>query len=152
MENKEVELENEQQPETQEAWVGAASRTSSWRERLRAVEELSKWDNKLTVTVLTHRMRDDKVFKVQEAAYRKLRELGEDVQLPAKNKGELFKGVGKILLRIKKSLPADHPFEEFKEKLKRTRLDVYDAYEGHMGDEFERWLEETWSGLGGKKA
>ncbi|WP_020620269.1 HEAT repeat domain-containing protein [Paenibacillus daejeonensis] len=149
MEHTELEQEKEI---TQEDLIAAANRTSSWRERLNAVQELGKWDNPRTITVLTHKLNGDLVYRVQEAAYQTLRELGQDVQRPAKKKGELFKGVGKILLRIKKSLPSDHSFEEFKEKLKRTRLDVYDAYEGDKGDDFDKWLEDTWSSLAGKKA
>lgn len=120
------------------------NRTSNWRERLEAVEELGQWNHKKTIDLLTHRMNSDNVYKVQEAAFRKLQALGVDVQLPPKNKGELIKGLTKILVRIKKSLPADHSFEEFKEKLKKMRIDIYDAYEGDKGADFDKWLESVW--------
>lgn len=128
----------------------SANRTSNWRERLDAVEELGKWKDKKTIDVLTHRMTSDSVYKVQEAAFRKLKGFGEDVQLPPKSKGELVKGVTKILIRIKKSLPAGHTFEEFKEKFKKMRVDVYDTYEGDKGDDFDKWLEDTWASLSTK--
>ncbi|MNE37721.1 hypothetical protein D3C80_1315860 [compost metagenome] len=48
------------------------------------------------------------------------------------------------MLRIKKSLPRDHSYEEFKEKLKKMRIDVYDAYEGEKGEDFDKWLEKQW--------
>ncbi|MBH5319044.1 HEAT repeat domain-containing protein [Paenibacillus sp. GSMTC-2017] len=125
-----------------------ANRTSNWRERLAAVEELGKLeDNQQVVDVLTHRMNNDSVFTIQEAAYRALRKLGEDVQMPAKKKGDPFKGSNKILLRIKKSLPKDHSLEEFGEKFKKMRIDMYDTYEGQKGDEFAKWLEDTWNAL-----
>ncbi|MCR8636480.1 HEAT repeat domain-containing protein [Paenibacillus radicis (ex Xue et al. 2023)] len=134
-------------PPNYEELKKSVNRTSNWRERLDAVEELGGWKNKQIIDLLTTRLKSDAVYKVQEAAFRKLRELGEEVQLPSKNKGELFKGVTKILLRIKKSLPEGHTFEEFKEKLKKMRLDVYDTYEGEKGADFDPWLESTWASL-----
>jgi hypothetical protein len=125
----------------------SANRTSNWRERLDAVEELGQWKNKQTIDVLTHRMNNDAVYKVQEAAFRKLKEFGEDIQLPPRKKGDLIKGMTKILVRIKKSLPVGHSFEEFKEKLKKMRLDVYDTYEGEKGADFDKWLENAWASL-----
>ncbi|MEY9867394.1 hypothetical protein ABIE66_002773 [Peribacillus sp. B2I2] len=92
-------------------------------------------------------MDSDSVYKVQEAAYRQLKRLGEDVQLPARKKGELVKGLTKILVRIKKSLPENHTYTEFKEKLQKMRMDIYDTYEGEKGADFDKWLENTWSTL-----
>lgn len=129
----------------------SAHRTSNWRERLDAVEELGQWKNKQTINVLTHIMISDTVYKVQEAAFHKLKEMGEDIQLPSRKKGDLIKGATKILLRIKKSLPEGHTFEEFIEKLKKMRLDVYDTYEGEKGADFDKWLENTWESLSKKK-
>lgn len=125
----------------------AANRTADWRERLRAVEALGKIDNPQAIDVLKHRMTNDPVYKVQEAAYQQLKELDEDVQKPVRRQEELVKGLTKMLVRIKKSLPADHSYEEFKEKLKKMRIDVYDTYEGDKGEEFDKWLEEKWASL-----
>ena len=93
-------------------------------------------------------MVNDPVSKLQEAAFRNLQKLGEDVQLPAKNKGDLIKDASKVWVRIKKSLPAGHTYEEFKEKLKNMRLDLYDTYEGEKGADFDKWLENTWETAG----
>jgi hypothetical protein len=139
-------------PSNYEELKKSAHRTSNWRERLDAVEELGQWKNKQTINVLTHIMISDTVYKVQEAAFHKLKEMGEDIQLPSRKKGDLIKGATKILLRIKKSLPEEgHTFEEFKEKLKKMRLDVYDTYEGEKGADFDKWLENTWESLSKKK-
>lgn len=132
-------------PPNYEELKKAANRTSSWRERLKAVEELGQWKHEQTIDVLTHRMNNDDVYIVQEAAYHQLKKLGQHVHLPARKKGELIKGTAKILLRIKKSLPEDHAFEAFKEKLQKTRLDVYDTYEGDKGADFDKWLESMWA-------
>ncbi|BBI35460.1 HEAT repeat domain-containing protein [Cohnella abietis] len=125
----------------------AANRMSNWRERLAAVEQLGQWNNKQSIATLTHRMNSDTVYRIQEAAYRGLKALGEDVQLPPRNTGDLIKGTTKILVRIKKSLPEGHTYEEFKEKLKKMRMDVYDTYEGDKGDEFDTYLESKWASL-----
>jgi hypothetical protein len=134
-------------PENYEELKKQASRTSNWRERLDAVEELGKWKNKHIVDILMRVMNNDSVYKIQEAAFRQLKKLGEDVQLPPRKKGDLIKDITKILLRIKKSLPENHSYEEFKEKLKKMRLDVYDTYEGDKGADFDTWLESTWVSL-----
>jgi hypothetical protein len=125
----------------------AANRTSSWRERLDAIDELGHWKSNQTIDVLKARMSNDPVHKIQKAAFNKLKAFGEDVQLPPKKKGDLVKGATKIFLRIKKSLPEGHTYEEFKEKLKKMRLDVYDAYEGEKGSDFDTWLNTMWSSL-----
>ncbi|WP_232697552.1 HEAT repeat domain-containing protein [Brevibacillus daliensis] len=134
-------------PSNYEELKKSANRTSNWRERLDAVEELGQWKNKQTIDILKRIMISDAVYKVQEAAFRKLKEFGEDVQLPSKKKGDLIKGTTKILVRIKKSLPEGHTFEEFKEKLQKMRTDVYDTYEGEKGADFDQWLENTWVSL-----
>jgi hypothetical protein len=134
-------------PENYEELKKQASRTSNWRERLDAIEELGKWKNKQIVDILMRVMNNDPVYKIQDAAFRKLKKLGEDVQLPPRKKGDLVKDINKILLRIKKSLPEGHSYEEFKEKLKKMRLDVYDTYEGDKGADFDTWLENTWTEL-----
>lgn len=134
-------------PSNYEQLKTAANRTSSWKERLAAVEELGQWKHAKIIDVLKHRMNNDLVYTVREAAFRKLRQLGEEVEPPQENQGEPIHGVTKILVRIKKSLPAGHSFEEFKEKFKKMRLDLYDTYEGVKGAEFDRWLESKWAAL-----
>ena len=131
-------------PENYEELKKQANRTSNWRDRLDAIDELGQWKNEQVMDILRRMMNNDAVYKVQEAAFRKLKKFGEDVQLPPRKKGDLIKGVTKILLRIKKSLPEGHSYSEFKEKLKKMRLDVYDTYEGDKGADFDKWLEEMW--------
>ncbi|MEY8739161.1 HEAT repeat domain-containing protein [Bacillales bacterium AN1005] len=137
-------------PENFDELKRAANRSSSWRDRLNAVNELGNWDTTPTIKLLQNVLKNDQVFQVREAAYRKLKQLDEDVQMPIQNKGDLFKGLNKILLRIKKSLPEGHTFEQFKEKLQKTRLDIYDTYEGDKDAEFDSWLHGIWETLGRK--
>ncbi|ETT50252.1 hypothetical protein C162_11796 [Paenibacillus sp. FSL R7-269] len=132
-------------PENYDELKKAAGRSADWRARLEAVEELGRYNHKQTIDILNRLMISDPVYTVQEAAYNKLVAFGEEVKVPSKNKAELFKGLSKIILRIKKSLPKDHTYEEFKEKLKKMRVDIYDAYEGEKGADFDQWLEKMWA-------
>ncbi|MGG3280424.1 HEAT repeat domain-containing protein [Paenibacillus solani] len=134
-------------PSNYEELRSSANRNANWRERLSAVEELGKWKNQKSIDILKHRLNTDAVHQVREAAYRSLLALGEDVQMPEEHKGELMKDLTKVMVRIKKSLPRDHTFEDFKEKLKKMRIDIYDTYEGAKGEEFDQWLEQKWTSL-----
>lgn len=99
----------------------AANRTANWKERLAAVEELGNWKTEQTISILMNRMEHDPVYKVQEAAYEQLIDLGENVHLPERQKHDLIKDTSKVLVRIKKSLPKDHSYEDFKVKLQKMR-------------------------------
>lgn len=124
-----------------------ANYTSSWRDRLSAVNKLSKFKHEKVIDLLNHRMENDTVQQVRMAAYKALVAFGQKAEAPAPHKYDLIKGTDKILLRIIKSLPADATVEDFASKLQRTRLDVYDAYEGHHGDAFKTWLQEKMTKL-----
>ncbi|MCY9663371.1 HEAT repeat domain-containing protein [Paenibacillus chondroitinus] len=141
-----IELNNEV-PANFEELKKSANRSSNWRERQDAVEQLGQWNDQQSINILTRMMTSDAVYPIQELAYRKLKAFGEDVQLPPRKKGDLVKGAGKVFVRIKKSLPEGHTFEAFKEKLQKTRTDVYDTYEGDKGADFDHWLETTWASL-----
>ncbi|MFJ7825333.1 hypothetical protein SAMN05518871_101170 [Psychrobacillus sp. OK028] len=134
-------------PENYEELKKAANRTASWKARYDAVVELGKYNHNQVKDILRTRLATDPVYKVQEAAFQNLLDFGEEAQLPKRKKFELVKGANKVFVRVKKSLPADHTFEEFLTKLKRMRIDVYDTYEGDKGDEFESWLKNEWSNL-----
>ncbi|WP_026908467.1 HEAT repeat domain-containing protein [Paucisalibacillus globulus] len=131
-------------PEQYEALKKQANYTSSWRERLDAVEKLSAFQHDKVVDLLRNRMQHDKVYKVQLAAYEALVAFGEEEEKPAPARFDIIKGTDKIFLRVKKSLPENHTVVDFADKLKRMRLDVFDAYEGDKGKQFMDWLEERW--------
>ncbi|WP_068614822.1 HEAT repeat domain-containing protein [Paenibacillus tuaregi] len=135
----------EELPENYNELKKAANRTSDWRARLEAVEELGKYPQ--AIAVLRGVLKNDPVLRVQEAAQRQLQAHGEQVSIPKREAGDLIPGITKLLVRIKKSLPKDHTYEEFREKLKKMRIDVYDVYEGNLGDSFDKWLEEKWASL-----
>ncbi|TWT14546.1 HEAT repeat domain-containing protein [Planomicrobium sp. CPCC 101079] len=137
-------------PPNYEELKKAANRTANWKERLAAVNELGKWKSEQTIDLLTHRMEHDPVYQVQEAAYDALKNFGENVHMPERKTRELIKDTSKVLLRIKKSLPADHSYEEFKTKLQKTRVDIYDTYKGDKGADFDQWLEGQWKSMPSK--
>lgn len=132
-------------PENYEELKKAVNRSASWRARYDAVVELGNYHASQVIDILNTRLEHDPVYKIQEEAYRILLDFGVDAQLPPRKKFEIIKGANKVFLRVKKSLPAGHTFEEFAAKLKRMRIDVYDAYEGEKGME---WLESEWSKIG----
>ncbi|MCM3638444.1 HEAT repeat domain-containing protein [Sporosarcina luteola] len=134
-------------PEQYETLKKQANYTSSWRERLDAVELLSAYQHDKIIDLLKNRMQHDTVYKVQVAAYEALVAFGEDVEKPLPARFDIIKDTDKIFLRVKKSLSKDHSVAEFADKLKRMRLDVYDAYEGDKGPQFMNWLEERWAKL-----
>ncbi|AWE07962.1 HEAT repeat domain-containing protein [Lysinibacillus sp. 2017] len=138
---------NKELPEQYDALKKQANYTSSWRERLDAVKTLSAYQNEKVIDLLTNRMKNDTVYKVQTAAYEALAAFGEDVEKPKPARFDIIKGTDKIFLRVKKSLPKDHTVADFADKLKRMRSDVYDAYEGDKGAQFMTWLEERWAKL-----
>ena len=127
----------------------AANRSASWRDRLNAVNELGNWDTVPTIQLLHYVLKNDQVFQVREAAYLKLKQLDEDIQMPAKTKAICLKVLTKFCYGLK-SLPEGHTFEQFKEKLQKTRLDIYDTYEGDKDAEFDSWLHGIWETLGRK--
>nr|WP_237392078.1 HEAT repeat domain-containing protein [Paenibacillus dendrobii] len=134
-------------PENYNELKNSANRTANWRERLEAVEQLGQWKSQQSIDILKRRLDTDPVYQVQEAAYEKLSAWGEEVEKPSRSKYDVVKGIQKILLRVKKSLPRNHSYEEFKEKLKKMRIDVYDTYEGDKGADFDTWLEGMWKSL-----
>ena len=134
-------------PEQYETLKKQANFTSSWRERLDAVEMLSAYQHDKIIDLLKNRMQHDTVNKVQLAAYEALAAFGEDVEKPLPARFDIIKDTDKIFLRVKKSLPKDHTVTDFADKLKRMRLDVFDAYEGDKGVQFMNWLEKRWAKL-----
>ena len=124
-----------------------AGKHDDWKSRLRAIEELGEWKCNESISILWDHMLNDKVYKIQEAAFKKLQRFDEKVKLPRKSKGNLIKGIDKPLKIIKDSLTDDHNFQDFKEKLKIDQPEIFDTYEGDKGNQFEKWLINKWSSL-----
>lgn len=122
----------------------AVNRTADWEARLQAVQELGNYKAEETVKILQYIAKADLVTKVREAAAAVLTQMGHTVEAAETPEGELFKDLRKIFRRIKKSLPQDHSYADFKEKLGKMRMDIYNTYEGEKGAQFDAWLNTMW--------
>jgi len=121
-----------------------ANRTADWEARLHAVNELAKVKSDEALKILQYVAKGDHVTKVREAAAAALKKAGADVPAYEAPKFGFFKDLRKVFLRIKKSLPKDHSYEDFKVKLEKMRIDIYNTYEGEKGANFDAWLKEMW--------
>lgn len=129
---------------------------SSWRERLRAVKILSKYDCQQSRDILTRLAIHDPVFKVKEAAVHatqmlKITKNGKAIYLGKKPKGNLVKDINKKLLKVREALPEEFTIEEFKNKFSIIYPEVYDLYEGDKEKRFDKWLQGVISALPRKK-
>ncbi|WP_322906711.1 HEAT repeat domain-containing protein [Paenibacillus campi] len=124
-----------------------AHRQADWKRRLEAARALGQYAQPPIIDLLQHLLHNDPVTAVREEAHKQLRELGVAAELPERSNSELFNHMTKTLIRIKKSLPADHTYDDFKGKFSRMRADIYDAYEGEKGDGFDEWLRGRWEAL-----
>lgn len=122
----------------------AVNRSADWETRLDAVQELAKIKADESIKILQYVAKADLVTKVRDAAAKQLKKMGQQVEPSEAPKGELFKDLRKIFKRIKKSLPADHTYEDFKVKLEKMRIDIYNTYEGEKGAQFDAWLKDMW--------
>ena len=122
----------------------AVNRTADWQARLDAVNELGKFKSDETIKILQYVAKADLVTKVREAATRILNKMGQQAQPFEQPIGGLFKDLRKVFVRIKKSLPKDHTYEDFKVKLEKMRIDIYNTYEGEKGADFDAWLKDMW--------
>ena len=122
----------------------AVNRTADWEARLNAVNELSNFQADEAMKILQYVASSDHVTKVREAAAKGLKKNGRSVPTYEAPKFGFFKDLRKVFLRIKKSLPKDHTYEDFKEKLEKMRIDIYNTYEGEKGAAFDAWLKDMW--------
>ena len=131
-------------PENFDVLKKEVNRTADWEARLAAVNELGKIQADEAMKILQYVAKADHVTKVREAAAKALKKNGQSVPTYEVPKFGFFKDLRKVFLRIKKSLPKDHTYEDFKVKLEKMRIDIYNTYEGEKGTEFDAWLEDMW--------
>ncbi|WP_353802290.1 HEAT repeat domain-containing protein [Enterococcus avium] len=138
-------------PKNYEELKKKAQDLTSWRNRSAAIKELSKYNHKSVKDILWRMMISDKVYSVQESAFRALQAMGEKVKLPKKKKGNIISDMNKKLSKVKNSLPEEHSFEQFKIELKKVDLRLYDVIEGDKGKKTDEFLENIWKSLPKKK-
>ena len=82
-------------------------------------------------------MISDKVFCVQEQAFRKLQDFGENVKLPKKRKGHLIKDINSKLLKVHTSLKSDtYTLTDYKVAFKNKYPEAYDIYQYEKKQKF----------------
>lgn len=141
----------EETPSNIEDLKRKASAKTSYKTRLEAVEELGKYKCRQSIDILWRRMNSDKVYLVQETAFRKLQAFGEDVKLPRKKKGNLVKDISKKLTRVRDSLPEGFSKQDFTEKFKTMFPTEYDIYSYEKSGSFEKWIGNMLSSLPKRK-
>lgn len=133
-----------------------ANNKCNWRERLEAVKRLKNIDCQQSRDIITRLAIYDPVFKVKEAAFRVaqlfgIKKNGKEIYLGKKQKGNLVKGIGKKLCKVRDSLSEEFAVDEFKEKFKQMYPGAYDIYDGDKGDKLNSWLERVIPSLPKKK-
>lgn len=131
----------EQTPENIEDIKTLAATKASYNTRLTAIHELSKYKCSQSIDILRRLMTQDKVYAVQEEAFRALQRFGEDVKLPRKKKGHLVKDINKHLERVKNSFKGESfTIEQFTERFKQLYPTEYDIYTFEKKGKMETWI------------
>lgn len=143
-------------PENIEELKKKANNQNSWRERLDAVRQLKKYDCQQSRDILTRLALHDIVFTVKEEALRACQAMGvtkngQPIRLTKKPKGNLIKGINNKLVVVRDALPDGSSFDDFKNEFQKRYPDIYDAYEGDKGKQFDKWLANVISSLPKKK-
>ena len=115
-------------PENIDALKKQASDKTNYKNRLEAVEKLGNFKCQQSKDILWRLMINDKVYAVQELAFRKLQALGENVRLPKKKKGHLVKDINKKLEIILRAIGGQYSENEFNQKFKELYPEYFDIY------------------------
>lgn len=124
-----------------------ASDRTSYETRLNAVEQLGNFKCRQSIDILWRRMNSDKVYLVQETAFRKLQAFGENVKLPRKQPGHLVKDIIKKLARVKDALPEKFTPKQFRDKFQQLYPAEYDIYSYEKRKGFDTWVNNVLSSL-----
>ena len=117
---------------------------SNYKNRLLSVERFGKYKCRQSLDKLWRLMISDKVFCVQEQAFRKLQDFGENVKLPKKRKGHLIKDINSKLLKVHTSLKSDtYTLTDYKVAFKNKYPEAYDIYQYEKKQKFDEWILET---------
>lgn len=133
--------------------VKEANDRTSWRTRLKALNELRNYDCQQSRDAITRLALYDKVYKVKEEAFRAAQAMeisygGNPIRLGRKDIGFSTKDFTKLFQRIKR----DKKMEEldlavFKETYKLLNPEMYDIMEFENGTKFDEWIINTFKTL-----
>jgi len=134
-------------PENIEALKKQARDKRSYKNRLSAVEELGRFKCQQSKDILWRLMMNDKVYAVQEAAFRRLQAFGENVKLPKKKKGKLVKDINEKLTKVRNSFDSEFYQGKFNEKFKNMYPEEFDIYSFEKGNNFDKWVSSVLNSL-----
>ena len=134
-------------PNTIDELKKIAADKTSYKNRLQAVDSLGEYKCQQSKDILWRLMMNDKVYEVQEAAFRKLQAFGEDVKLPRKKKGHLVKDINKKLGKVRDSLSGDFTANEFNQKFLAMYPVEFDIYSLEKKGKFNSWIAKVLASL-----
>lgn len=134
----------EQTPENIEELKKLAATKTSYQTRLTAIQQLRKYKCRQSIDILWRLMMQDKVYAVQEEAFRALQGLDEKVKLPRKQKGHLVKDINKRLEKVNNSFKSEScTIEQFKERFKDLYPTEYDIYSFEKKGKMDTWIKNV---------
>lgn len=130
--------------------VKQASDKTSWRNRLSAVEELSKWKCEESIDIITQLATSDLVFKVKERAFEVAQAFGVEkngkpIYLDKKPKVSSIKFINKKIFKVASHLKInidDFNMDEFKAAFQKMYPEEYDVCEYENHNKFDAWLKD----------
>jgi len=140
-------------PENIAELIKQASLTSNYKARLKALNELKKYDCPESRDVITKLALFDKVFKVKQEAFKaakvlKIEKNGKAIKLGKKNIGYKLEDFTKIFLKIKSDKNMEHlNLNLCKEHLKKLNPEMNDVMKFEKGDKFDSWIKTTYNCL-----
>lgn len=138
----------EQIPKNIEELKKLARTKTSYQTRLTAIHQLRKYKCPQSINILWQLMMRDKVYAVQEEAFRALQRFDEKVKLPRKKKGHLVKGINKLLEKVNNSFKGEScTIEEFKDRFKTLYPTEFDIYSFEKKGKMDTWIKNILASL-----
>lgn len=144
---------NKQTPPNIDELVKMAGDKNDCEKRLRAIEELKKWDCQKSRDVITRLALHDRIFEVKERAFRAAQALeikkgGKPIRLGKKDIGYKSKDFKKAFSRIKRESHMDNlDLESFKAKFIQVNPEMYDVMLYEKNSNFDEWIENIYNSL-----
>lgn len=125
-------------------YISLANDISDYRNRLKAIDFLSKYKCFESKKELYRLMKTERIFEVKEQAFRALQNFGEDVRLTKKKKGKSVKTINDKLLILHNSFNGDpYTLTDFKIKFKDLYPYVYDIYNYEKKSKFDSFITSS---------
>ncbi|AZA58612.1 MULTISPECIES: hypothetical protein [Flavobacteriales] len=125
-------------------YIELANDISDYKNRLKAIDFLSKYKCYESKKELYRLMKTDKIFAVKEQAFRALQNFGEDVRLTKKKKGKSVKTINDKLLILHNSFNGDpYTLTDFKIKFKDLYPYIYDIYNYEKKSKFDSFITSS---------